>query len=210
MRALGTMSLKWVFREQKEKWGLHRKGFQKRMLKAEFPSIPPWPSPQFCSFWLLFQPIVGKHNHLWCNRNRESCCLLSPWGDPLHLAEDLLVVKTPQQSACSQPSPSPGDKEVDKCTEGWLGGCGLPPKKAIHPSSAVQSGAPWNVISQWAPCHCREPSVYWREFSTLKVLCAFQKMAAFTLINNWWAQPKPGWSRSGYPSHSTAQQKCHP
>lgn len=52
-----------------------------------------------------------------------------------------------------------------------------------------------NAISPMAPCHHRGQNIYWREVSNLKVICAFQKMAALTLINNRLAQLKPCWSR---------------
>lgn len=52
-----------------------------------------------------------------------------------------------------------------------------------------------NANLQMAPCHYRGHNVYWRELSDLKVFCAFQKMAALTLIDNRLAQLKPCWSR---------------
>lgn len=94
------------------------------------------------------------------------------------------MAKTHQKSSCAQGSPSLREKGVDQCVEGWLGDCGLPPKEATQPSGRVESKAQRNVISQWAPCHYREHSVYCRELSNLKVICAFQKTAALTLINN--------------------------
>lgn len=78
------------------------------MVEAAFPSIPAWPSSQFCGFWLLVQLHGWKAQSFMMQLGTERHYLLPPRDGPLHLAEDLSVVKTPQQSACSQPSPPPG------------------------------------------------------------------------------------------------------
>lgn len=117
---------------------------------------------------------------------------LPPWDDPLHSAEDLLMAKTTSSLLVPSPALAQERKQwINVWRAGWVA-VGSP-KEATQPSSAVERGAQQNATLKWGPCHSREHSVHCRKLFNLKVICAFQKTAALTLINNGPAQPC--WSR---------------
>lgn len=90
-------------------------------------------------------------------------------------------------AVCLSPAqPFPGG---EKCVV-WLG----TPIQRRNSAQGQWRAGQQNLILQRAPCHSRKHSVYQKEPFSLKVICAFQKTAALTLINNQPAQPKACWA----------------